>query len=62
MNENQNPVTTNDNVKGEDTMTQEKINQIKADIENYKQAIDDAEGALAEAERELVEIYENMDD
>ena len=36
-------------------MTQDHIKQIEADIEAYKTAIENAEGALAEAERELEE-------
>lgn len=32
-----------------------KIKEIEADIEAYQQAIENAEGALAEAERELEE-------
>ena len=35
------------------TMVNEKIKQIERDIANYKEAIENAEGALAEAEREL---------
>ena len=41
--------------KGEKNMTNEKIAQIARDIQNYKEAIENAEGALAEAERELDE-------
>lgn len=36
-------------------MNQELIAQIQKDIENYEEAIRNAEGALAEAERELDE-------
>ena len=39
-------------------MTDERIRQIHQDIERYQQAIEDAEGALAEAERELEEELE----
>ena len=39
-------------------MTEERIKKIKADIEVYRQAIESAEGALAEAERELEEELE----
>ena len=45
-------------------MTESRIRQIEADIKAYQQAIEDAEGALAEAERELNELlcerYEEM--
>ena len=37
------------------SMTESRIRQIQADIEAYERAIENAEGALAEAERELVE-------
>ena len=37
------------------SMTESRIRQIEADIEAYQRAIENAEGALAEAERELVE-------
>ena len=36
-------------------MTENKIKQIEADIRAYEEAIKNAEGALAEAERELEE-------
>jgi len=36
-------------------MTKEQIEQIRKDIAAYEQAIENAEGALAEAERELEE-------
>lgn len=39
-------------------MTEERIRQITREIEAYQQAIEDAEGALAEAERELQEELE----
>jgi len=39
-------------------MTEKRIRKIKADIEVYRQAIESAEGALAEAERELEEEFE----
>jgi len=39
-------------------MTEERIRQITREIEAYQQAIEDAEGALAEAERELQEVME----
>ena len=41
--------------RNEDTMTQERIKQIANDIKAYEEAIENAEGALAEAERELVD-------
>ena len=42
------------NYKGEDeTMENNRIKEIATDIEKYKEAIENAEGALAEAEREL---------
>ena len=37
-------------------MSEERIRQIAKDIENYEKAIKNAEGALAEAERELDEL------
>lgn len=47
------------NYKGEDEMEEvSRIEQLHRDIENYETAIDNAEGALAEAERELVEELE----
>ena len=36
-------------------MTETRIQKITKDIEAYKRAIEDAEGALEEAERELAE-------
>lgn len=36
-------------------MTNEQINQIGDDIKAYEEAIENAEGALAEAEREMNE-------
>lgn len=39
----------------DDSMTQERIKQIARDIKHYEEAIENAEGALAEAERELVD-------
>ena len=36
-------------------MENNRIQQITRDIENYREAINNAEGALAEAERELCE-------
>ena len=33
-----------------------QVNKLMAEIESYKQAIDDAEGALASAEAELNEL------
>lgn len=36
-------------------MTESRIKQITEQIEAYERAIEDAEGALAEAERELQE-------
>ena len=42
--------------KGSESMSEERIRQIAKDIENYEKAIKNAEGALAEAERELDEL------
>ena len=39
-------------------MTENRIQQIANDIDAYREAIDNAEGALAEAERELTEELE----
>ena len=39
-------------------MTEDRIRQITREIEAYQRAIEDAEGALAEAERELQEELE----
>lgn len=39
-------------------MSEDRIRKIQADIDAYRQAIEDAEGALAEAERELNEELE----
>ena len=39
-------------------MTDERIRQIQRDIEAYQQAIENAEGALEAAERELDEILD----
>lgn len=39
-------------------MTENRIAMISKDIENYQEAIENAEGALAEAERELSEELE----
>ena len=36
-------------------MDEDRIRKIQADIEVYQQAIENAEGAMAEAERELIE-------
>lgn len=36
-------------------MDEDRIRKIQADIEAYQQAIENAEGAMAEAERELIE-------
>ena len=47
---------TINNERKKDTMTQERIKQIEKDIKNYAEAIADAQGALAEAERELEEV------
>lgn len=42
------------NYKGEEeNMEDNRIKEIATDIEKYKEAIENAEGALAEAEREL---------
>lgn len=47
------------NYKGEDDMEEiTRIEQIYRDIDNYEKAIEHAEGALAEAERELIEELE----
>lgn len=43
------------NYKGEEVMEDNRIKEIASDIEKYKEAIENAEGALAEAERELDE-------
>ena len=53
MNNFQQPSITNE--RKDDTMTQERIKQIAKDIDNYEEAIRNAEGALAEAEREIVD-------
>lgn len=42
-------------------MTETRIQKISKDIEAYREAIDNAEGALAEAERELNEELEKYD-
>lgn len=39
-------------------MENARIEKLYQDIETYREAIDNAEGALAEAERELVEELE----
>jgi len=47
------------NYKGEDeSMEDSRIQQITKDIAAYQEAIENAEGALAEAERELQEELE----
>jgi F0F1-type ATP synthase membrane subunit b/b' len=46
------------NCKGENNMAENRIRKINKDIEAYREAIENAEGALAEAERELDEILE----
>lgn len=44
------------NYKGEDEeMEEARVQKILDDIKAYREAIDNAEGALAEAERELIE-------
>lgn len=49
-------------IKRRDTMKNtgelNKIEQLEADIQNYKEAIDNAYGAMEEAERELIEELE----
>ena len=42
-----------ENNKGSKTTMKQKIPEIQRDIEIYQQAIENAEGALEEAEREL---------
>ena len=42
----------------EDRAMKERIKKITRDIESYKEAIENAEGAIIEAERELDEILE----
>ena len=42
-----------DNYKGEDTMENNKIQELMNEVEIYKQAIQDAKDALASAEMEL---------
>ena len=41
--------------EGEEIMDNSKIAELERDIRNYQQAIENAEGALDEAERELAE-------
>lgn len=43
------------NHKGENEIMENRIAEITRDIEAYEEAIENAEGALAEAERELNE-------
>ena len=43
-------------------MKETRIQQITKDIENYREAIENAEGALAEAERELDEELSKYSD
>lgn len=43
-------------------MSENRIQQITKDIESYQEAIENAEGALAEAERELSEELEKYAD
>lgn len=46
------------NYKGEEDMEDNRIAKIHKDIAAYQEAIENAEGALEEAERELVEELE----
>ena len=48
--------------KGEDEMEETRIQKINRDIAAYREAIDNAEGAIEEAERELEEILAERDD
>lgn len=41
-------------------MTETRIQKITRDIEAYREAIENAEGAIAEAEREIDEELEKM--
>lgn len=43
-------------------MQEKRIQQISNDIKAYKEVIENAEGALAQAERELVEEYDSTFD
>ena len=43
-------------------MTETRIQQIARDIEKYQEAIENAEGAIAEAQRELDEELDKLDD
>ena len=48
------------NHKGEDDMEENRVKKILEDINAYQEAIENAEGALAEAERELVEVLDSQ--
>lgn len=48
------------NHKGEDDMEENRVKKILEDINAYQEAINNAEGALAEAERELVEVLDSQ--
>lgn len=48
---------TNEN-KGEISMDEERILQIRKDIKEYQETIDNMRGAIAEAERELMDEIE----
>lgn len=50
------------NYKGEEDMENDRIEQLHNDIAAYREALDNAEGALAEAERELVEELERREE
>lgn len=50
------------NYKGEEDMENDRIEQLHDDIAAYREALDNAEGALAEAERELVEELERREE
>ena len=49
------------NYKGEEEMENSRIEKLYNDIAAYREAIDNAEGALAETERELVEELERRE-
>ena len=49
------------NYKGEENMEENRIEKIEKDIAAYKQAIENAEGALEAAERELYRTFSEYD-